>query len=52
MKPRAVSHDFHIDFLSACGHKWMLGTHKEEVPKEEMERRGKAWLEDMKQRTN
>ena len=34
------------------GHKWMLGTHKEEVPKEEMERRGKAWLEDMKQRTN
>ena len=34
------------------GHKWMLGTHKEEVAPEEMERRGKAWLEDMQKRTN
>ena len=33
------------------GHKWMLGTHKEEVSAEEMDRRGKAWLEDMQQRT-
>src|SRR6476620_9360158 len=38
--------------VDPCGHKWILGTHKEEVSKEEMERRGKAWLEDMKQRTN
>ena len=33
------------------GHKWMLGTHKEDVSAEEMERRGQAWLEDMQQRT-
>ena len=32
------------------GHKWMLGTHKEDVSPQEMERRGQAWLEDMKQR--
>ena len=34
------------------GHKWMLGTHKEDVSPEEMERRGQAWLEDMQQRTS
>ncbi len=34
------------------GHKWMLGTHKEEVPPDEMERRSKAWLEDMQKRTS
>jgi PhnB protein len=33
------------------GHKWMLGTHKEDVSAEEMNRRGQAWLEDMQQRT-
>ena len=29
------------------GHKWMLGTHKEEVSPEEMQRRGDAWVKDM-----
>jgi PhnB protein len=29
------------------GHKWMLGTHKEEVSPEEMQRRGDAWIKDM-----
>jgi hypothetical protein len=29
----------------------MLGTHKEDVSPQEMERRGQAWLEDMKQRS-
>ena len=34
------------------GHKWMLGTHKEDVSNEEMERRRQAWLQDMQQRTS
>jgi len=29
------------------GHKWMLGTHIEDVPPDEMEKRGKQWLADM-----
>ena len=29
------------------GHKWMLGTHKEDVSPEEMQRRGDAWVKDM-----
>jgi PhnB protein len=29
------------------GHKWMLGTHKEEVSPEEMARRGETWIKDM-----
>ncbi|MCC8361880.1 VOC family protein [Lysobacter sp. A6] len=31
------------------GHKWMLGTHKEEVSPEEMQRRGDAWIKEMEQ---
>jgi PhnB protein len=34
------------------GHKWMFGTHVEDVPQEEMQRRGAAWVEDMKKRTS
>lgn len=29
------------------GHKWMLGTHIEDVAPDEMEKRGKQWLADM-----
>ena len=29
------------------GHKWMLGTHIEDVPPDEMEKRGQQWLADM-----
>ncbi|TWI04619.1 PhnB protein [Luteimonas cucumeris] len=27
------------------GHKWMLGTHKEDVSPEEMQRRGDEWVQ-------
>jgi len=33
------------------GHKWMFGTHKEDVPPQEMERRGKQWVQDMQNRS-
>ena len=33
------------------GHKWMLGTHKEDVAPEEMQRRGEAWVRDMQARS-
>ena len=36
--------------LDPFGHKWMLGTHKEDVPPEEMQRRGEAWVRDMQAR--
>ena len=32
------------------GHKWMFGTHKEDVPPEEMARRGQKWVQDMQQK--
>ena len=32
------------------GHKWMLGTHKEDVSDEEMKRRGEEWA--MRQQKN
>src|SRR5688572_27628076 len=31
------------------GHKWMLGTHIEDVPPDEMEKRGKQWLKKQQQ---
>ena len=34
------------------GHKWMLGTHIEDVPPDEMEKRGKQWLADMQKNTS
>jgi len=33
------------------GHKWMLGTHKEDVSAEEMQRRGEEWARYMQQKT-
>jgi len=32
------------------GHKWMLGTHKEDVGPEEMQRRGEQWVREMQSR--
>lgn len=37
--------------LDPFGHKWMLGTHKEDVSDEEMKRRGEKWAQDMQQKT-
>jgi PhnB protein len=34
------------------GHKWMLGTHIEDVPPDEMEKRGKQWLADMQKNSS
>jgi PhnB protein len=34
------------------GHKWMFGTHQEDVSLDEMQRRGQAWVEDMQRRTS
>ena len=34
------------------GHKWMFGTHVEDVAPEEMQRRGEAWVADMQKRTS
>jgi PhnB protein len=33
--------------LDPFGHKWMLGTHKEDVSDEEMRRRGEEWARQM-----
>jgi PhnB protein len=32
------------------GHKWMLGTHVEDVSEEEMQRRGEEWVKSQKQK--
>jgi PhnB protein len=37
--------------LDPFGHKWMLGTHKEDVSDEEMKRRGEEWVKNMQEKT-
>jgi len=37
--------------LDPFGHKWMLGTHKEDVSDEEMKRRGEEWAKSMQEKT-
>ena len=37
--------------LDPFGHKWMLGTHKEDVSDEEMKRRGEEWVKNMQKKT-
>lgn len=36
--------------LDPFGHKWMLGTHKEDVAPEELQRRGEEWARSMQAR--
>jgi PhnB protein len=37
--------------LDPFGHRWMLGTHKEDVSAEEMKRRGEEWVKNMQEKT-